>query len=92
MAYKLSYLAEQDIENIYDYSIENSGVKQAKRYYSDLQKIFDLLMINPRIGTMTYGLYRYPCGRHMIFYQQRQNTIFIVRILHERMLPKRHLS
>lgn len=82
MKVELSRLAEQDIEEIYDYSIRQFGLKQARTYIAGFKTAFDCLADNPRIGVSVYGMKRFPCGRHVIFYQARQEAIFIVRVLH----------
>ncbi len=48
--YKFSKAAEQDIENILDYSYRSFGEKVAENYFLDLKKCLQTLSENPLIG------------------------------------------
>lgn len=86
--YKLSAKAGRDVYNIMDYTAENFGLKQAGVYYDSLQKTFDLLIKNPKIGRLAENLgeqlHRYIHQKHIIFYTIRENDIFILRIIHHK--------
>ena len=93
--YKLSKAAEQDIENILDYSYLSFGEKVAENYFLDLKKCLQLLSENPLIGinndSLRKGYFGHPHQSHLIFYKLKTNGIYIVRILHKIMDIKRHL-
>lgn len=91
MVIKLSKLAEQDLDDIYDYSLKQFGRQQAREYIEAFRPVFTRLADNPNIGSNAYGMKKFPCGKHIVFYQVRLERMFIVRILHQRMLPERHL-
>jgi toxin ParE1/3/4 len=66
-------------------------------YLADLEETLQLLADNPKLGcgytsgkTKTdYHYHRYVS--HVIYYRQREQDIFVVRILHKKMLPEKHL-
>jgi toxin ParE1/3/4 len=88
-AWRLTPLAEIDLENIFAYTVKQWDFEQAERYHSDLLKMLDALAADGRRGTMfspKHGsLLKQRCGRHFIIYARTDRTIEIVRILHERM-------
>jgi plasmid stabilization system protein ParE len=51
---------------------------------------------NAKKGTpcddLSPGYWRFREGRHVIFYRLSVRTVDVIRILHERMLPRRHLA
>ncbi|OOH90275.1 hypothetical protein BMT54_05085 [Pasteurellaceae bacterium 15-036681] len=90
--YKLSRKAEQDIELLYRYTIAQFGVNQATTYVEGLVEQFELLVQFPKLGKeadhiapkIRSLLYQ----SHTIYYKCRQNDIFIVRVIHQRMEPR----
>lgn len=91
MVIEFSKLADQDLDDIYDYSLAQFGFQQARKYIKTFHETFELLTENPKIGSSAYGMRKFPCGVHIIFYQVRAESLFIVRVLHQGMLPERHL-
>ena len=93
--YKLSKVAEKDIENILDYSYLTFGEKVAEKYFIDLKECLQTLSENPLIGinsdSLRKGYFRHPHQSHLVFYKLKTNGIFIVRILHKSMDIKQHL-
>jgi toxin ParE1/3/4 len=51
-----------------------------------------LLAANPSLGRRSAwirpGLHRFETGRHVLFYRREEDGIFIVRILHQSMIPE----
>lgn len=84
--YKLSEQADFDLEDIFDYTNLHFGIHQAIKYLTDLDIVFESLVINPEIGRKRYvlkvGLYSITEQEHVIFYRIMQNHIRIVRVLH----------
>ena len=68
---------------------------QCRSYLTQLDERFQLLAAAPSSGRscedLRPGYWRFREGRHITFYRLTPNAIEVVRILHERMLPKRHL-
>ena len=93
--YRLSDLAKQDIQSIFEYTIENWGEKQARVYALKLSDGFDLIAQSPKVGTSRNKLYpnalSYIVGSHIIFYAiNSDSNIEIARVLHQSMDFERH--
>ena len=95
MSYRLTPKAQDDLENIYRYSYENFGERQADSYYDGLLECFDLLSENPRLGreydAIEQGLRRHEHERHVIYYEIEDRGVLILRILGANQDPARHL-
>lgn len=93
--YKLSNLAAEDFASIYEYTLLNFGALQADNYTDSLESIFGLLSSSPLMGyecqEIADGVRRHDHQRHVIFYRQREQDIFVIRILHQQMEPLRHI-
>ncbi len=89
MQFIVSPRACRDIENIWDYTFEAWGLKQADAYLFQLQNTFKVLTQSPKIGTscdyISSGLQKYNSGSHVIFYRLVSVGIDIVRVLHKNM-------
>jgi len=91
--YILSEIADKDLEDIFDYTLDEFGFNQAERYLLELEKCFQNLLLNPQSGKkrdeIKKGLYSFPNGNHIIFYRILDHQIKIVRVLHgSRDIPK----
>jgi len=93
--YKLSNLAADDFAAIYEYTLLHFGVLQADAYTNELDRVFQLLSSSPLMGhefpEIADAIRRHDHQKHAIFYRQREHDIFVIRILHQRMEPWRHL-
>jgi toxin ParE1/3/4 len=82
-----------DMEAIEEYGRRKHGAEQAGLYrealLSDMAMMLDFPALGPVAGAR--GLRRKPCGVHVIFYRTEGDVLRIVRILHQRMEPSRHL-
>ena len=87
--YTLRQLAENDLEEIWLYSIQTWGVDQADHYLRTLLSRFDWLSDNPLIGKLRTdikpGYYSFSEGRHVIFYTITNYGIDVIGIPHQRM-------
>jgi toxin ParE1/3/4 len=95
-AFHFSRRAEADLLEIGSYTVQTWGVDQAIRYIDQLEACCQRLASNPASGRscddVRRGLRRMEQGKHVIFYWQQQGgEILISRILHQRMLPERHV-
>jgi len=92
--YKLSRLAAEDFRAIYEYTLLNFSPQQADAYTDDLDTALCLLANSPLMGhecqAIADGVRRHDHQQHAIFYRQRENGIFIIRILHQQMEPMKH--
>ena len=93
--YRLAPEAERDLEAIWLYTFEEWGLEQAHRYTDELTAAFALMAANPNIATaadhIRKGYRRSRVGRHVIYFRSAEYGITVVRVLHDRMLPARHL-
>ena len=94
--YELTKKAKEDLNDIWNYTVDTWSEKQADKYYKELISAFRKIAAIPlRFGNdyseILDGLRARHVGHHMVFYLRREdNTVLIVRILHERMDYKRH--
>jgi toxin ParE1/3/4 len=89
----LSARAKTDLLSIGAYTLRTWGEAQAIRYLDSLERCTKLLAEKPSLGRpcdwIRPGLYRYETGSHVVFYRQKTKDTFVVRILHQSMLPDR---
>lgn len=87
--------AEQDLLEIGAYTWTEWGEEQFVKYMALLRETCeDIIPRKHRLARSVEGrpgLMRWRCERHVIFFRKVNREIEIVRVLHERMLPKRHL-
>ncbi len=93
--YRLAPEAKRDLEAIWLYTLEEWGLEQANRYTDELTDVFAQLAVRPQLGTacdhIRTGYSRSRVGRHVVYYRMTEYGIAVIRILHDRMLPTRHL-
>ena len=86
LVFNLTATAEQELHNIYTYSLEKWGKKQADEYLKQLEDAFHLLLNNPHLGKqrneLKQGYRSLIIQKHSIFYRINNNEINILRILH----------
>lgn len=93
--FRITKAAKQDLVEIAAYTFERWGDAQRRRYLAQLDARFHRLAKKPALGLpsddIRPGYWRYQEGRHVIFYRRAKPGIEIIRVLHVRMLPERHL-
>jgi len=93
--YSLSSKAAADLSRIYEYSILNFGLKQAREYLTGLHERFETLAESPMQGRsaseLSPDLRRLEYESHVVFYVPMAKGVRIVRVLHQSMDMKRHL-
>lgn len=87
MAYTLSQKAEEDILNIFLYSTEQFGLKQAEFYHDLLEKSFQFLAENPMAARIRHEISPpvriHPTESHIIIYTVEENgDISVIRVRH----------
>lgn len=98
MNYKISLLASQDLKNIGLYTFENWSMEQADRYLNLIMDEIEYVAKKPDSGfdfsSVRKGYYRTRIKSHIIFYRidQKNETVEIIRILHQRMDIENRLS
>lgn len=94
-AFRFSRLAESDLLEIAEYTLRTWGAEQTLRYLEDIETCCRMLAGHPLLGrpsnSIRPGLRRMECGRHMVFFREDAGGILVSRILHQRMLPARHI-
>ncbi len=95
--YELTRKAVFDLNEIWQYTVDNWSEKQADRYYNMLLDICQEIADNPELGRnydeIKPELFGVKANRHIIFYRNlRGRPIEIIRILHERMDLKRRMN
>ena len=94
--YRLSRAAESDLLDIARYTVRRFGVTQAEAYRDDLAQCFTLIAKHPQMGrernAIRLGLRRHDHKGHAIYYIETDAGVVIVRILHKRQDPTRHLG
>ena len=94
--YSLSKKAVSDLDGIYEYTILDFGLKQARAYLIELHECFQILADNPGVGRsapqLAPELRRHKYQSHIIFYVPREKGVLIVRVLHARMDAKHHFE
>jgi toxin ParE1/3/4 len=87
--FRLSPAAESDLDGIFDYTVHNWGLDQAKRYTDDIrdacQRLADAPHRAQRCDHIRTGYRRRTAGKHIIYFKQTPYGIVIVRILHHKM-------
>ncbi len=85
----LTNKAVQDLEDIWDYTVETWSEKQAETYYGLIIDSCHQLVEEPMRGKLyevvDKNIMGYKTGEHIIFYRIVSNDIEIVRILHKMM-------
>jgi toxin ParE1/3/4 len=94
--YKLSIKATKDIQDIIEYTIKDFGYDTMLAYYNSLEKCLYTLSENPDIGLnynhIDSGYLCFYHRSHAIFYKEKGDDIFIIRILNKNMDIPQHLS
>lgn len=84
--YILSEAADEDLEDIFNFTLNKFGFAQAEKYLLEIDDIFQNLIKNPELGKsrneIKKGLYSFPKDNHVIFYRILEDHIRIVRVLH----------
>lgn len=94
MTYRLSQKAIEDLRGIWCYSEAQWGSAQAESYLRIMEKQFEWIVAQPTLGKLLTAIPGYrqrAAGSHMIIYRIDDQEITVIRVLHQRMDPSRHL-
>ena len=95
-SFVLSPAAEIDLDDIWDYSVEKWGERQAERYVRMIQDTIIGLTDGTQFSHSAQHVRPDYCkvlvGSHVLFFKGDEKVIDVVRILHQRMDPSSHLS
>ena len=94
--YEFTEQAERDLKSILDYTLEQWGRAQADKYLDGIEALVDNLAANPDLGAkrdnLLEGVLSFPYVSHVLYYIKQAHGITILRVLHQRMDPKRHIT
>lgn len=92
---RLSPAALRDLEDIWDYTVQQWGTAQADRYAEALDAAFQAVALSPdsapTVDHIRPGYRRQRVERHAVYYRMEGDTVVVMRVLHERMDAPRHL-
>ena len=95
MKWALTPRARRDLEDIWKYSAARWGLDQADDYVRALISVVRRIAKDPpsakACDDIRKGYRRRPSGSHMLFVRIEVDQLVVVRILHQRMDPDRHL-
>ena len=88
--------AKNDLREIYQYGLRHRGQAQSESYLTIIKNQFWLLTQHPLMGTERPELLpdtrSLPIESHTLFYRVTAKRVEIIRILHGRQDPQRHLK
>ena len=87
--------ARNDLKEIYQYGLRQWGQAKSESYLSTIKDQFWLLTQQPLMGTERPELLpdarSLPIKSHTLFYRVNADKVEIIRVLHGRQDPQRHL-
>ncbi len=93
--YRLTPAARHDLSRIWDYTAEHWDQAQAEKYVLEVRAAIERIASDPERGRacdeIRQGYRRYGIGSHLVFYRDSSDAIEVIRILHQRTDPTRHL-
>lgn len=94
-AYRLTPAAQRDLSEIWDFTEGRWDIRQAEKYITEIRAAIERIATDPERGRtcdeIREGYRRYGIGSHLVFYVETATSVDIIRILHQRMDPTRHL-
>lgn len=94
-SYRLTPAALRDLSSIWDYTAERWDEHQAETYVREIQSAIERIAGQPdrgrAVGEIRAGYRRYAIGSHLIFFTEQDEGVDVIRILHQRVDPTRHL-
>jgi len=89
-------VAKTDLKDIYQYGLRQWGQTQSERYLENIKEQFWTLTEQPLIGVdrsdLLSGARSLVIESHTLFYRVTPDTLEIIRVLHGRQDPQRHLK
>ena len=83
---RLSPLAELDLEEIWLYVAQDSGIDTADRLIEEITKRFALLATHPDAGRLrediAAGVRSFPVKNYLVYYKTHTQGIMFARVLH----------
>ena len=96
MNYRIHQSVYDELEDIWQFSLESWGLEQADQYIRDIMARFQWLADNPQAGRqrddIKPGYHCYPQGAHLVFYRIVDGTVDILGIPHQSMDVDNHFN
>ena len=93
--YRLGPRAQRDLDAIFDYTVAHWDLDQAMRYTDLIEAACVALAEAPQqaqgCANIRPGYRRRSVEQHVIYFRPTSYGIAVIRILHQRMDPSRHL-
>lgn len=85
LALRLRPSAREDLDAIWDYTVETWGQAQAETYLNGLFDVFDMLCVMPEMAR-EHTAFRppvrlHPTGRHLVVYRVAGGALEVLRVL-----------
>lgn len=94
--FRLTRDAQQNLRDIRRYTVNTWGQPQSKTYLEGMQDAIRLLAEFPGQGLARQdvddGVFSFPYGSHMLYYRLEKQQLVVFGVLHQRMVPERHLK
>lgn len=94
-SFRLTPAAQRDLSEIWDFTRERWDIQQAETYISEMRAAIERVAEKPARGRdcdeIRPGYRRYAIGSHVVFYVETEGTVDVIRLLHQRMDPSRHV-
>jgi len=93
-SYRLTPRAETDLEEIWLYTAREWSPDQAESYTDEIIDVFEAIADGTKPGQpvpVRVGYRKALVGRHVIYFKRGDDTVVIVRILHQSMDLDRHI-
>ena len=95
LAVRLSVPAGRDLANLWRYGEDNWGAVRADAYVLEIRHALDRIANRPSLARpaddVRAGLRKLTVGSHAVYFRLTATTLRVVRILHGKMDPDRHL-
>jgi len=95
-SYRLSPMAERDLEEIWLYTCRTWSAEQADVYHGGIIAGIEGVAAGTRVGRdagdVRAGYRKLSVSRHTLYYREGAGHIDIVRVLHQRMDAPAHLG
>ena len=94
--FQLSRAAQSDLDAIADYTLQRWGKEQARTYidalHGRLTELAHQTLPGRKRNEVAEGLLSFPFESHVIFYTLADFGVTVVRLLHKRQDPFRHID
>ncbi|MSS68084.1 type II toxin-antitoxin system RelE/ParE family toxin [Xylella fastidiosa] len=92
-SYRLTSLAEADLEEIWLYTLKHWSIEQADSYHRSLVTAFEGLAAGTKQGrpSVLPDFQKYLWGSHVVYFMDYADHLDVIRILHQRQDAERYL-